>query len=974
MSSIINTSAINHYKQFIAAHVANKENKLPITNTRIGNKSSDSSQIIYGGSYNIPDEEYSNFLKLYSKYVFECGQPEYLTEKQREIDGPIAIDIDFRYKYDVCERIHTTEHIDDLVFLYLEKLKEMFQPTDVPFYIYVMEKDTVNRVKDEENPAESLTKDGIHIIITIASDRTQRLMLRDQIIEKIGNVWSDLPLINKDSWEGVFDMGVCAGYTNWQLYGSCKPGGKPYKLTYIYKNLYDPADKEFIITKIKLNDFNIQNNIHQLSIRNTNLQTYAMTSEFLNLYEEKQGVASSAASKKRSIIVQPGTIFYTGNGALDEILRVRNKTDLDAAVENILEQLNARDYELVETHKYTMTLPESYYGQGSYDKWMRVGWALANTCNLLFVTWIAFSAQSATFSYSDIGELYDKWQRFDNKNGVCLTRRSIMHWAKQDAFTKFKEVRSQSVDYYVEKTLDRMMDDFGDSKKGGGGKPCGDFDIANVLKQLYKDEYVCVSIKNNVWYRFHNHRWMEIDSGTTLRKAISTELHDIYKSKMDGLAMSLANIQGVDETDERIKRIRKKMGKICDICLRLVSTNDKKNIMTEAKELFHDPDFMESLDTNPYLLCFENGVVDFKNKVFRKGYPEDYVSKSTKIEYIPLNYYRDSKVIDEIKDFMAKLFPREPLREYMWDHLASILLGTPDKQTFHMYLGEGRNGKSVLTTLIDEIMGEYKGVVPLSAITQERAKVGGTAAELAELKGVRYAVIMEPSKRDAIMEGPLKQLTSGLDPIQCRAPYSTKTMIYYPQFKLVLCSNVRMEIKTQDFGTWRRIREVPFEALFTENPVHDDPDKPFQFLVDGTIVDKFSYWKFTFMAMLVERAFKTDGKVGECEIVTNASKAYQESQDFIAEFIRDKIKMDANGSIKKSALNSEFTVWFMNTYGRGAPSPKDVHVYMDKKFGKYDRKGSWVGVAIKYENDDNARQAGKVEMDEFDDGVGADDI
>jgi putative DNA primase/helicase len=396
--------------------------------------------------------------------------------------------------------------------------------------------------------------------------------------------------------------------------------------------------------------------------------------------------------------------------------------------------------------------------------------------------------------------------------------------------------------------------------------------------------------------------------------------------------------------------------------------------MTEAKELFHDPDFMESLDTNPYLLCFENGVIDFKEKVFRKGYPEDYVSKSTKIDYIPLNHFRDSKVITEIRDFMAKLFPREQLREYMWDHLASILLGTPDKQTFHMYLGEGRNGKSVLTTLIDEIMGEYKGVVPLSAITQERAKVGGTAAELAELKGVRYAVIMEPSKKDAIMEGPLKQLTSGLDPIQCRAPYSTKTMIYYPQFKLVLCSNVRMEIKTQDFGTWRRIREVPFEALFTENPVQDDPDKPFQFLVDGTIVDKFSYWKFTFMAMLVERAFKTDGKVGECEIVTNASKAYQESQDFIAEFIRDKIKMDANGSIKKSALNSEFTVWFMNTYGRGAPSPKDVHVYMDKKFGKYDRKGAWVGVSIRYENDDNVRQANKAELDEFEDGVGADDI
>jgi P4 family phage/plasmid primase-like protien len=387
--------------------------------------------------------------------------------------------------------------------------------------------------------------------------------------------------------------------------------------------------------------------------------------------------------------------------------------------------------------------------------------------------------------------------------------------------------------------------------------------------------------------------------------------------------------------------------------------------MTEAKEWFHDPNFMEKLDTNPYLLCFENGVVDFKEKVFRVGYPEDYVSKSTRIEYIPINATRDAKTLDEINDFMHKLFPKPQLCEYMWSHLASILLGIPDKQTFHMYIGEGRNGKSVLTTLIDEIMGEYKGVVPLSAITQDRAKVGGTSAELAELKGVRYAVIMEPSTKDTILEGPLKQLTSGLDPIQCRAPYSTKTMIYYPQFKLVLCTNVRMEVKTQDFGTWRRIREVPFESLFTENP---DASKPNQFLVDGTIKDKFAYWKYTFMAMLVQKAFQTDGKVEECDVVVQASKRYQESQDYIAEFIRDKIVADTRGKIKKSELNQQFTTWYRETYGNGSPSPKDVHTYMDKKYGKCEGKGYWAGVKIKYErveDDDEADDVAAISLDDL---------
>jgi phage/plasmid-associated DNA primase len=167
-----------------------------------------------------------------------------------------------------------------------------------------------------------------------------------------------------------------------------------------------------------------------------------------------------------------------------------------------------------------------------------------------------------------------------------------------------------------------------------------------------------VSIKNNIWFKFHNHRWIEIDSGTTLRKAISTELRDIYHSKMAAIEALFSTMNEQEQNSDASKALKKKLVKMCDISMRLVSTNDKKNIMTEAKELFHDPDFIEKLDTNPYLMCFENGVVDFKEKTFRRGYPEDYLSKSTCIDYIQINKTRDATAVAEINDFMSKLFPR----------------------------------------------------------------------------------------------------------------------------------------------------------------------------------------------------------------------------------------------------------------------------------------------------------------------------
>jgi len=44
-------------------------------------------------------------------------------------------------------------------------------------------------------------------------------------------------------------------------------------------------------------------------------------------------------------------------------------------------------------------------------------------------------------------------------------------------------------------------------------------------------------------------------------------------------------------------------------------------------------------------------------------------------------------------------------------------------------------------------------------------------------------------------------------------------------------------------------------------------------------------------------------------------------------------------------------MWYQSTYGRGGPSPKDVHDYIDKQFGKQ-KNQLWTGIKIRYERDD----------------------
>ena len=81
--------------------------------------------------------------------------------------------------------------------------------------------------------------------------------------------------------------------------------------------------------------------------------------------------------------------------------------------------------------------------------------------------------------------------------------------------------------------------------------------------------------------------------------------------------------------------------------------------MREAMELFYDGEFARSMDTNKHLLCFNNGVVDFNKKIFREGYPEDYITKTTRINYIKydLDNVEIKETTNEINEFMEKLFP-----------------------------------------------------------------------------------------------------------------------------------------------------------------------------------------------------------------------------------------------------------------------------------------------------------------------------
>lgn len=912
------TSHYNDLNEFLAKHSLKKDGDTSlITHTRIGDKSSN----IYGGSYVIPKEELSVFYKLYNTKVFEKKQMEYLTEKQQKEKGPILIDLDFRYAHSVTTRQHTKENIQDLLCLgYLEKLKELLQFTEnVSFPIYIMEKSDVNRLQDG-----SLTKDGIHIIIGIQMDHTLQQMLREKVLEEIPKIL-EIPLIN--DWPAVLDEGISKGTTNWQLFGSRKPNNKAYELTQYYRISYDESDGEFIMDERRITDIDIGKELYMLSAQYDEHPAFEINSAIKEQYNSRvnnKPVRPKAQTKTKLRLLTPDTTddeIYSLNDIIDH-------ETLKKAMDSVFKSFKLDEYELKEVHEYTQILPKQYYEPGSHDKNIKVAFALKNTDERLFLSWIMLRSKASDFDFASIPVLYDKWCKHFKEKPEGITKKSIIYWAKQDVPEEYERVKKTTINHFIEKTLTSPTE----------------WDFAMVLYQMFKEVYVCSSYVNKTWYVFKNHRW-ELDEGQTLRFSISVDMYNIYQEKMTSI---MNEMNHYEPSDERYAAKSKMVKWVSELSTRMRTTSIKNNIFREAHELFFDKEFTRNMDTNRYLMCFTNGVVDIKNKIFRSGYPQDYITKCTNIPYYDLDLVRDAPMMESILRFMEQLFPVEELNKYMWDHLSSVLVGENINQVFNIYRGSGSNGKSMLADLMAITLGEYcMTTVPITLVTEKRVGQGQTSSEVMQLKGVRYAVMQEPTKDSCkLNEGMMKNLT-GDSTLQARELYC-KSETFQIQFHLVVCTNTLFEINSNDDGTWRRICIVDFMSKFIDAEAPPLSDTLYQFPKDKNLKEKLPKMARVFASMLVKRAFETQGKVEICDVVRASSDRYRQGQDHIAAFIAEMVGKKEGKKIAKRELTEQFKIWFQDQQGgRRAPKGIELHEFMDKKFGKARRDG-WHNVEIIY--------------------------
>ena len=835
---------------------------------------------------NIPDDMYQKFLKLYEDTIVAGYQP-HITEKHKEY-GPIVIDFDFVQAKENNKRYYTNITIVNIIKLYNIVIKKYLDVSNNKLDAYVSEKKEPSLRKGEYH-------DGIHIVYPyICTKPSLQMLMREEFIKlaEQHKIFKKIPLIN--SLEEVFDKGVIY-HVGWMMYGSRKnTSSHVYRVTHIYNT----ADKKIFDTIIPGDDMTkrsyVRHFIDVLSCR-----------RFFNENEETP-LADG---------IDPADIDVKINKIKDKITEGTNKEEELAALMgediNFIKVVNEET--LVEAKNLVKLFSKERAAE--YLAWYQVGKCLHNIDYRLLNDWIAFSKKCPNKFKK--GECETLWKKMKQSNYTMAT---LHYFASKDNHKKYLKMK--------EEKLNKLIKD---------GLEASHNTIAKLLMEKYKFIYRCASIKHNLWYEFRNHRWIEIDSAYTLRNLISDELTMEYSRKQSLLHANANGKQGY-EREQCINEATH----ISKVIKQLNNSTFKNGVIRECADIAYDPNFLKNLDENVYLVCFENGIYDLEADNFRDGCPDDYISLCTGYKYI--DYDENDEISKDINDFLKKIQPDKVMREYLMTLLSTCLSGSISEESFYVFTGSGANGKSKLMELLKYTLGDLFKPMDIRLLTEKRASSSSASPELADKKGIRACPFDEPKATDNINTGFMKIFTGG-DTITARALF--KEPIYFkPQFKPFLLCNHLPNINSDDDGTWRRLKVIPFLSKFikqseaTKNMKKNGLGKD-QFWADSRLSEKLPEWKQIFMGMLIKyyRRYRKNGLIHP-KLVTQHTAEYRKRCDVFQDFIGDYLEKseEVKDSISIMNLHDGMRSWYKANYDGRCPNAKDLRNYMQHRMPTYNGK------------------------------------
>jgi putative DNA primase/helicase len=414
-------------------------------------------------------------------------------------------------------------------------------------------------------------------------------------------------------------------------------------------------------------------------------------------------------------------------------------------------------------------------------------------------------------------------------------------------------------------------------------------DLGNAERLVHRHgDKLCYCQALGGWFVWDGTRWRRDDTGEVERLAKET-IRSIY-------------VEAGNEPDD----VRRKA--LADHAKRSESRSRLEAMIALARSEQGIPARADAFDRDPWLLNCPNSTVDLRSGTRHSHNRDDLITKVAGTEYDP------QATAPRFERFLHEVLVEEDVIDFVRRFAGYSLSGSTRERVIAILHGRGKNGKSTLIELLQDVMGDYSTTTDTETILAKRYQ--GVGNDVAALKGARFVAAAEVEKGRRLAESKVKQLT-GNDTVTARFLYS-EPFTFRPEFKLWLSTNNKPEIHGTDDAIWDRIRLIPFDQRFVGDAA------------DAELPEKLRDELPGILAWMVRGCgeWLLEG-MGEPEKVKAATEGYRAEMDVLAAFIEDRCVIHPRASAGATPLYKTYQEWC----GENGENPES-----QKKFGGWLRE------------------------------------
>jgi len=320
---------------------------------------------------------------------------------------------------------------------------------------------------------------------------------------------------------------------------------------------------------------------------------------------------------------------------------------------------------------------------------------------------------------------------------------------------------------------------------------------------------------------------------------------------------------------------------------------NEKVTMTTVSNDCADPFFYQNLNKSLHEIATCDGnVIDLKTKQVRPRTSKDLWTICSPGKLIPLRECEEAdKFLNEIS------CGNVDLKEFLQCLMGYCLTREVTERKLFILYGNGRNGKSVFSSIMSSVMGKFYQSARDSLLLSRGKKHSGTATpEMMNLMDARLAVIPEIDSDEKLDTVNVKTLTSG-DEVSGR-PLFENEITFELQSKFWILTNDKPNFKGSDPAMVDRIFLIPFDAKFQQNKKNTDYVTRLKGLVD----------QFFTLAVYGAYNYYKNGGLPDCEKINLQTKEYVEEMDQFGQFIEENIIKQSGSKI----LSKDLAIRFYN--------------------------------------------------------------